>query len=210
MTPCFGLNPILFAAISEGGAPGDGKVTYYIAGPGCQTGTSNGGRPDSLVGDLSGFDAPAGLDDLFPWTPVQFFAMAESGSTKNQVVTLGVTNGSVNTPKIIREFPTGANPITIAHPPSWYSPLVAGSICQLFTLGCPTKPIAFTPPPCWYFGTEQYPAFQDPSGDPSLALYVCVRGAGRVEVLDATTGAHDFYSPIYIPGVKGTFSTASQ
>ena len=211
MTPCFGLNPILFAAVSEGGLPGDGKVTYYIAGPGCQTGTSTGNRPDSLVGDLSGFDAPAGLDDIFPFSPVAFFAMAESGSTKNQVVTLGVTTGSVNTPKIVREFATGPNPVAIAHITSWFAPNAGfGHLCQLGAPNCPQNAIAYTPPPCWYSGTEQFPQVIDGTGDPSTALYVCVRGAGRIEVLDSTTGARDFYSPVLIPGVRMVGSTGSQ
>ncbi len=211
MTPCFGLNPILFGAISEGGLPGDGKVTYYIAGPGCQTGTSNGARPDSLVGDLSGFDAPAGLDNIFPFSNAgNFFAMAESGSTKNQVVTLTVLGGAINTPKVNREFKTGANPVAIAHPSSWFSPLAAGWICLIGTPGCPNNPIAFTPPPCWYEKqTEQFPLNPDLTGAPSIWIYVCVRGASRIEVINSTTGSKDFYSPISIPGVRNVAAPGS-
>jgi hypothetical protein len=212
MTPCFNpLNPILFAAISEGGLPGDGKVTYYIAGPGCQTGTSNGGRPDSLVGDLSGFDAPAGLDNIFPTSASALFAMAESGSTKNQVVTLTVLSGAVNTPKVQREIKTGANPVAVAHPSSWLTPPVGQWICQIGAPGCPNRAPAWNPPPCWYEKrTEQFPVNIDGSGAPSVWLYVCVRGASRIEVMNSTTGAHDFYSPISIPGVRNVGSPGSQ
>jgi hypothetical protein len=210
MTPCFGTNPILFAAISEGGAPGEGKVAYYIAGPGCVTGISAGGRPDAIVGDLSGFDAPAGLDNILPFSPAAFFAMAESGSTSNQVVTLGVTTGAFTFPEIKRKFQTGPNPVAIAHPTAWFSTLAQGWICQLGVPGCPQRGVLYTPPPCWYYGTEQFPAQPDLSGDPSLALYVCVRGAGRIEVLDATSGAHDYFSPIVIPGIRMVGSAGSQ
>lgn len=211
MTPCFGLNPILFGAVSEGGLPGDGKVTYYIAGPGCATGTSNPARPDSLVGDLSGFDAPAGLDNIFPFSAAgNFFAMAESGSAKNQIVTLTVLGGAINTPKINREFKTGANPVAIAHPSSWFSPGVAGWICQIGTPGCPALGIAYTPPPCWYAQqTEQFPLQPDLSGAPSIWVYVCVRGASRIEVINSTTGSKDLYSPISIPGVRNVASPGS-
>jgi hypothetical protein len=89
----------MYAAISEGGSgiPGEGKVTYYTAGPGCSTGLSNNARPDSLTGELGGFDAPAGLDEIFPFSPTgAFFALAESGSTKNQLVTLGMAPSTVS------------------------------------------------------------------------------------------------------------------
>ncbi len=32
-------------------------------------GVSNNARPDFIVGTLNGFDAPAGLDNIFPWSP---------------------------------------------------------------------------------------------------------------------------------------------
>ncbi len=106
VTACFQPSPVepvlMYAAVSEGGSgiPGDGKVTYYTAGPGCGTGLSNNARPDSLTGELAGFDAPAGLDKIFPFSHAgAFFAMAESGSTKNQVVTLTVLGGAINTPR---------------------------------------------------------------------------------------------------------------
>jgi hypothetical protein len=211
MTPCIpAIPPLLIAAISEGGLPGEGKVAYYVAGPTCGSGFGAGARPDSIVGDLSGFDAPAGLDNIFPFSTTAFFALAESGSTKNQVVTLGITPGAFTFPNIVREFPTGANPVAVAHPTSWFSPLLGGSICQLGTPGCPIRGVIYTPPPCWYFGTEQFPAQPDGSGDPSATLYVCVRGAGRIEVLDSVTGSRDFFSPIFIPGVRMVGSPGSQ
>jgi hypothetical protein len=217
MTPCFGLNPLLFAAISQGGAPGDGKVAYYVAGPGCLTGTTSAIRPDSLVGDLSGFDAPAGLDDAFPYTPEQFFVMAESGSTANRIVTLGVQFGTFS-PRILRTFQTAANPTSIAHRPSYFTPGI-NTICG-FPVGSPapsppcfSHAIVFTPPPCQYHGAEIYPLGAnsiDTSGDPAFTLYVCARGAGRVDVMDVNSGSIDFYSPVSIPGVRYVGSTNSQ
>lgn len=212
MTACVGLNPILFGAVSQGGRfiPGEGAVSYYIAGPGCQTGVSNNARPDFIVGTLNGFDAPAGLDNIFPWSPSSIFAMAESGSTKNQVVTLALDTGSVN-PKVMQRYQTGSNPIAIAHPPSWFSPGAAGWICQIGQPGCPANPVAFTPPPCWYEKlTEQFPQQPDLSGAPALWLYVCVRGAGRIEVIQSTTGALDTPSKIAINGIRNVGSTSSE
>ena len=226
-TPCFGppaIPPIMFAAISEGGAPGDGKVAYYIAGPGCTTGASNGIRPDSLVGDLSGFDAPAGLDCIFPVSAAPFFAMAESGSTANHVVTLGTQNGAGNLPKIVNTLDTGANPVAVAHPPSWFAPASGSFICAPpGAPGCPAGPPSFiyngTYQSWWNPNTGQLQA-QDGSGKPSLSLYVCVRGAGRIEVVDFNTGARPVTpdrSPaappadkIAIPGVRNVNSTCSQ
>jgi hypothetical protein len=217
MTPCVGLNPILLAAISEGGAPGDGKVAYYVAGPGCLTGQTNAIRPDSLVGDLSGFDAPAGLDEIFSVSPDPLFAMAESGSTANRIVTLGIQSGAT-TPKVVRTFQTAANPTSIAHRPSYFVPGIT-AICG-FPVGSPfpsppcfSHPVQSTPPPCQYHGAEIYPLGQnsiDTSGDPSLTLYVCARGAGRVDVIGAISGTISVYSPISIPGVRYVGSSCSQ
>jgi len=230
VTACYQPSPfepvLMYAAISEGGSgiPGDGKVTYYTAGPGCGTGLSNNARPDSLTGELSGFDAPAGLDEIFTFSATgAFFALAESGSTKNQVVTLGMAPSTTRAtgPRIIREFATGANPVAVAHRPSVVTPLQAGQICTLFSVipPCPTKGIAFTPPPCWYTGTEQVVApfsinfggsQDDNTGAPSVDLYVCARGAGRVDVIDSVSGTRNFYSPVSIPGVRYVATTASQ
>ncbi len=48
-----------------------------------------------------------------------------------------------------------------------------------------------------------------PAGAPALWLYVCVRGAGRIEVIQATTGASDTPSRIPITGVRNVGSTSS-
>jgi hypothetical protein len=215
MTPCYGppaIPPIMYAAISQAGdGPNDGKVSYYLAGPNCTTGASNAQRPDNLVGDLTGFDTPAGLDNIFPFSPAAHFAMAEGGATKNQVVTLTILNGTLGTPAVLREFQTGSNPTSIAHVPSWLNPLVGGSICQIGTPGCPTKPVIYTPPPCWYEKqTEQYPFNIDLSNAPSIPLYVCVKGASRIEVINHSTGARDLFSPILIPGIQRVGTTCSQ
>ncbi len=228
VSACFQPSPVepvlMYAAVSEGGSgiPGDGKVTYYTAGPGCGTGLSNNARPDSLTGELAGFDAPAGLDEIFTFSATgAFFALAESGSTKNQLVTLGMAPSTTRAtgPRIIREFKTGANPVAVAHRPSVVTPAAAGRICILGQPLCPTKGIAFTPPPCWYYGTEQVVApfsinfggsQDDNTGNPSVDLYVCARGAGRVDVIDSVSGSKNFYSPVSIPGVRYVASTASQ
>ena len=170
-TPCYSPGPgipvIIYAAISEGGAPGDGKVAYYIAGPGCTTGSANSTRPDSIVGDLSGFDAPAGLDNLWGTTSAPpFFAVAESGSTANHVLTLGVQAGTFNLPTIIATLDTGANPVAVAHPPAW-SPPPTSFICRVGATGCPTGPFSFI-----YGGTYQVANVPDGNAGESLQLYV--------------------------------------
>ena len=219
VTPCFtpiGIPPYMFAAVSEGGLPGDGKVGYYMAGIGCATGISTNGRPDSLVGELPGLDAPAGLDEVVNFTADgRLFIVAESGSATSQIDTLGLAPSATlaSPPRIIRSFKTGANPVAIAHVPSWFNPGNGAFICRLFTLGCPSKPVAYVPAPCWYAGTEQYPRpgiDNDGSGTESITSYVCARGAGRIDVLNSTTGGKDFYSPIIIPGVRYVASTGSQ
>jgi len=197
-TPCFGLNPIMFAAISQGGSPGNGKVAYYVAGPGCLTGGATNGRPDAIVGDLSGLDGPDGLDENFlSGTPV-FFTVAESGSEANAVTTLGTEIGAGNLPRILNRFTNvGANPTKVAHRSSWNPPCIApaGSNTCLHA-GAPT---------CWYNGTEQdvviIPSI-DQSMVPTKDLYICARGASQVTVIDITSGARSFYSPISIPGVR--------
>ena len=40
MSPCFGN--IMYAAISQGRDLDDGKVSYYVSGPGCETGSATG------------------------------------------------------------------------------------------------------------------------------------------------------------------------
>ena len=83
MTPCFPggpAGPFLFAAVSQGAPNGLGKISYYVAGPGCSSGVSTGARPDSIVGTIDGFDVPAGLDNIFSVANGAFFAVAESGT----------------------------------------------------------------------------------------------------------------------------------
>jgi hypothetical protein len=214
MTACFGLPPILFAAISEGASPGQGKIAYYIAGPGCETGVSTNIRPDAIVGDLGGFEAPSGLDCLLSFStqsPPGLFAMAMSGS--NEIGTFTIQTGTLNLPRQILALDTGANPIAVSHRAGYLDVLTTGSwICQLFTPGCPTLASAFQPPPCWYSGTEQYPTGADQDGGftTSVDLFVCARGAGRVEVINSNSGAVDFYSPVSIPGIRYIASTTSQ
>jgi hypothetical protein len=209
MTPCFGLNPILFAAVSQGGLPNEGKVAYYVAGPGCLTGTSTGARPDSLVGDLSGFDGPSGMDEIFPMGNSALFAVAESGSQANRVVTLGVESGTLNVPRRLITFTAvGANPVAIAHRSAYVSPCV-----QLIGV----IPRCSTNPSCWYRGTEQWalsPRFNGGGIDQSLAsaqdLYICARGASQISVVNLVNGGRDIYSPISIPGIRFVASPATQ
>jgi hypothetical protein len=198
MTPCFGLNPILFAAISEGGTLGEGKVAYYITGPGCTTGFQSSGRPDSIVGDVSGLDAPAGLDNVFPTTPGNyFFAVAESGA--NQINVLGLQPGTINLPQIVRTFSTGDNPTSIAHRPSYPQP-------GLFT------PETLFHPYRRYSGLAHVYTAVDGSGDPSNDVYVCVRGAGRVEIVNVVTGSRPAPpgDQIAIPGIRFIAGCGSQ
>ena len=227
-TPCYQPSPILpviiYAAISEGGAPGDGKIAYYIAGPGCTTGTANSTRPDSIVGDLSGFDAPAGLDAVFSFSPAAYFAMAESGSTANHVVTLGLQAGTLNLPKVVATLDTGANPVALAHAPSWTPPGSSSFICAPpGAPGCPAGPQSYI-----YAGTWQawwnpntgLLQLQDGTGAPCLDLFVCARGAGRIEVVNFVTGARPVTPDrtpaappadrISIPGVRNVASTCTQ
>jgi hypothetical protein len=193
--PCFGNPAIMFAAISEGGLLGEGKVAYYIAGPGCTTGFQSSGRPDSIVGEVSGLDAPAGLDDTFPTsTAGHFFSVAESGA--NQIHMLGIQPGTF-LPAIMRTFPTGDNPTGIAHKPSLANPAVL-------------------PPPGHAYRFYQNLGVWvilavDGSGAPSNDLYVCVRGAGRVEV-HSVTGQRPppDQMNVVIPGVRFVAATTSQ
>ena len=197
-TPCFGLNPIMFAAISQGGEPKNGKVAYYIAGPGCVTGTQNNARPDAIVGDLSSFDGPDGLDENFlSGTPV-FFSVAESGSEANAISTLGIESGTINLPRVLNRFiNVGANPTKIAHRASWNNPCIAVAGSGNCFHGAT--------PSCWYNGTEQdvlLTTGPDFSMVPTKDLYICARGASQVTVVDLTSGIANFYSPIEISGVR--------
>jgi hypothetical protein len=219
LTTCPPATGLLYAAISEGGAVGEGKIAYYASGPGCRTGITAAGLPDAIIGDLSGFDAPAGLDELRSATfaPI-FFAVAESGSTANRVVTLG---NSGQFPTIVGTWDTGANPVTVCHLPPWLPTTPAnGFICAPpGSPGCPLIPTAT------YSGTTQFPFAWDGPPFGALApcrwLYVCARGSGRIDVMDLVSGAHPttpdrtpIPAPpadhISIPGVKGAFTTNSQ
>ena len=197
-TPCFGIPAIMFAAISQGGSEGNGKVAYYVAGPGCLTGSQSTTRPDAIVGDLSAFDGPDGLDENFLSGTTVFFTVAESGSEANRISTLGTETGAGNLPRVINQFTNvGANPTKVAHRASWNLPCiaVAGS-------GLCNHPAT---PSCWYNGTEQdvlTTVSVDQSMVPTKDLYVCARGASQVTVVDLTSGSRNFYSPISIPGVR--------
>jgi hypothetical protein len=214
LTPCF-PGGLMYAAISEGGAAGEGKIAYYVAGPGCRSGIASGAFPDAIVGDLSGFDAPAGLDEIVTATfaPV-LFAVAESGSTANRVVTLGLA-GAGQFPAIVTTLDTGANPVTVAHVTAFLPPNPNGFICAPpGSPGCPFIPYLT------YAGTTQAAVVFDPALSPSRWLYVCSRGAGRIDVIDMVTGARpitpDRTPPappadrISIPGVRGAYTTNSQ
>jgi hypothetical protein len=225
-TPCYqpGNGLLMYAAISEGGTPGNGKVSYYVAGPGCQTGVTAAVRPDNITGDLSGFDAPAGLDCVFAVSNSPFFAMAESGSTANHVVTLNAT-GAGNLPGIVLVFDVGANPVALAHRP----PVLAPSVCLLDICASPPIPghtCNCTAPATFLYGGAFQGAYRvDQSLAVSRDLYVCVRGAGRVEVLDFATGRRPesptrdpslglpTFTPcdkIPVPGVRMVNTTCSQ
>ncbi len=197
-TPCFGIPAIMFAAISQGGTPGNGKVAYYVAGPGCETGSQTNARPDAIVGDLSSFDGPDGLDSNFlSGTPV-FFTVAESGSEANRISTLGLETGAANLPRILNQFTNvGSNPTKVAHRASWNNPCIAPQGSG----GC----LHPATPSCWYNGTEQdvlATVGPDLSMVPTKDLYVCARGASQVTVIDITSGARNFYGIVTIPGVR--------
>jgi len=198
-TPCL-AGTLMFAAISQGAEPGQGKVAYYLAGPGCQTGIPNGQFPDTIVGDLDGFDGPDGLDNNLPaGTPV-IFTVAESGAGANSVTTLGLES-ALNQPVELNEFTNvGANPTRVAHRASWGTPCIqpAGS-------GLCNHP---NTPSCWYGSTLQ--AEMDlltttgPDGSmvPTKDLYICARGASQITIIDINDGVPLLSSPVGIPGVR--------
>ncbi len=207
-TPCFGLNPLMFAAISQGGLPGEGKVAYYVAGPGCLTGSQTASRPDAIVGDLTGFEGPDGLDCNFATGQQAFFTVAESGSGANAISTLGLEIGAANLPRVISRFTNvGANPTKVAHRSSWLNPCVAPAFNGF------NECLSDTLTNCHWSGTEQDVvklARIDGTMVPTRDLYVCARGASQVTVVDLVSGARNFYSPISIPGVRFVGSTCTQ
>jgi hypothetical protein len=208
MTPCFGLNPILFGAISQAGdGQGKGKVAYYVAGPGCVTGTQTPARPDSIVGDLPGFDGPEGLDETLSFGGgTVFFVVAESGA--NAVTTLGLQTGAINLPRVINRFTAvGANPTNVCHRPAWQNPCIAPAFNGF------NECLHDATPSCHYNGTEQdCVALQliDGPETTSQSLYICASGAAQITVVNVLTGSRDFYSPIPIQGLKFVASTNSQ
>ena len=203
MSPCIGLNPFFIAAISEGGLPGEGKVAYYISGPGCITGTGSGVFADSLIGDLTGFEGPAGMDDVFAQGNSAWFAVAESGAGADRIRTLGLEVGAFNQPRIINTFENvGQNPVAIAHRSAWLN-----TICIDFL---DALPLCAIHPFCFYNGTEQNLFQPDFSFAVSQDLFICARGAGQITVVNVINGARDFYSPIQIPGVRFVASCGTQ
>lgn len=210
MTPCFGLNPILFAAIAQAGSgSGLGKVTYYVAGPGCTTGTQTPGRPDDVVGNLSGFDGPSGLDEtLSPGQFNVFFVVAESGGQANRVTTLGLQTGANNLPRVLNTFTAvGANPTSVCHRAAWLNPCI-GVAFDGFN-DC----FHDTTPSCHYNGTEQDAVvLQLIDGAETVAqrLYICASGASQITVVNMLNGNRDFYSPIPIQGLRRVSAPATQ
>jgi len=207
-TPCFGIPAIMFAAISQGGLPGEGKVAYYVAGPGCQTGFQVANRPDAIVGDLTGFDGPDGLDNNFLSGTQVFFTIAESGQGANAVTTLGLEIGAANLPRIItKHVNVGDNPVKVAHRPSWLNPCIGPAFDGNNDCGHDQTAT------CHYNGTEQDVLLNfliDGTMVPTKALYICARGASQVTVIDLISGQRAFYSPIGIPSVRFVASTCTQ
>ena len=100
--------------------------------------------------------------------------------------------------------------MAIAHTPSWLPPNGGGWICQSSTPGLPEQGRRLYPAALLVLGTEQFPVNPDLSGQPSILSYVCARGAGRIDVVNSTSGAKDLYSPVVIPGVRFVGSACSQ
>lgn len=131
------------------------------------------------------------------------------------MVTLGTQNGAGNLPKVVAVLDTGANPVAVAHPAAWFAPPTSFICAPPGAPGCPAGPFSFI-----YGGTFQAPTQPDLSGAPSLNLYVCVRGAGRIEVMNFNTGARPITpdrvpaappaDKIAIPGVRNVNTTCSQ
>ena len=204
-SPCFNpANPQMYAAISQGGDSGQGKVAYWLAGPGCQTGSQSTTRPDAIVGELSGFDGPDGLDENLQSGTDVFFTVAESGADANAVSTLGLAVGSVNQPRLINRFlNVGDTPTKVAHRASWSPP---GCIAPVGSAGCALPGMRS----CWFGPSEQALGLADGSMVPTKDLYICARGASQVTVIDLTSGSRNFYSPIAIPGVRFVAGEATQ
>jgi hypothetical protein len=206
--PCLGCPVIMYAAISQGGhGPLEGKISFYVAGPGCTTGSTTPIRPDALIGSTGGFDSPAGLDEVFSLGTFAFFAVCESGSQANALTTVQTIVGNPNLPlgpELKDRFKSvGANPTNCAHRAAYADPLI----------GLAGSGTCYAPPPpagCVYKGTEQCIVALDGSLGVSFDLYVCARGSGLVQVVNMSSGARAVYSPVIIPSVRFVASHATQ
>ncbi|MFM8387248.1 MAG: hypothetical protein ACKOCB_10595 [Planctomycetia bacterium] len=193
MTPCFDLNPLLVAAVSQAGTgPDEGKVSYYVAGPGCQTGISTNARPDILVGTLGGFDGPQTMDSvLAPSGGSYWFALAEAGANANRVSMLASALGQVGTPRVVKSFTdVGSAPTSVAHASGYAAdanPLAQALLCLRIENTGVCVPQNFRT--CWYNGTEQAILQPDGSGVAARTLYVCAQGEQRIVAVDLLTGA---------------------
>lgn len=192
MTPCFDLNPVIVAAVSQAGiGPNEGKVSYYISGPGCATGVSTNARPDILVGTLAGFDGPQTMDSvLVPSNGSYLFALAEAGADANRVSMLASALGQLGTPRVAKSFTdVGSAPTSVAHASGYTAdnnPAVAqANLCiRLENSAICVGPNFRT---CWYNGTEQ--AIINTSGTAAQTLYVCAQGEQRIIAIDLLTGS---------------------
>ncbi len=205
--PCSGL---MFAAISQGGLPGEGAVSYYASGPGCSSGIQTPGQPDAIVGKTNepgGLDAPDGLDQIvLPTFGEVYFVVAESGSTRNAITTLGLEPGQINLPRVVARFNNvGNNPTSIAHRMSWTG----------YSFDDPNAPAN-----CnirgvriwqWVTTLAGIVPFIDGTGDPALSLYVCARGSGQVTEINALNGTRPFTNGfVPITGVRFVASQGNQ
>ena len=215
MSPCLGGQ--MFAAISEGGnGPNEGAVSYYVSGPGCQTGTQTPALPDAIVGRTQeALDAPDGIDMNAvagsPGQPLGFgpmFIVAESGSIGNQITLLSIQIGQINLPRIVGRYTNvGDNPTSVAHLPSWTMPTV-NDLNAPFHSSCIWQTLRF-----WQYVTTPtgiVPLF-DGSYDPSAPLYVCSRGSGQITVVNMHNGARPLNGGVVpIPGIRYVGSQGSQ
>ena len=203
MSPCLNPPGLFMAAISQGGLPGEGKVAYYVSGPSCGTGSAAGIMADSLVGDLTGFDGPAGLDEVLPMGNGAWWMMAESGAQANRVQSLGLALGAFNQPRIVDTFDeVGDNPVALAHRPAWLNRVCIDWI--------DANVVCSSNPSCWYNGTEQNLWNVDGSMATAQNLYICARGDSKVVVLNMVTGLRDEHNEIGISGVRFVASTSTQ
>ena len=204
-TPCWRpspiIPPIMYACISQSGPILQGKVAFYIAGPGCTTGAQTVSRPDAIVGDLGGFDSPAGLDNIWQNFNTQaYFLVAESGSLGNRVTSIQPgLSGSL--PEVLVQYNSvGSNPTSVAHVPG------------IIWTGFSAVP---QPPGCVYNGVF----FNQPAPNSPLFLnnqhddiYVCASGSGKVTQGTVSAGftASYLWWEVDVPGVRRIGTTSSQ